>query len=74
MKGKVSSTAALPLVRRSSTPLSQAVFFWPLHTEMADKGDVDFDGLELIDMRLEIDVDTLVTYMEENSEFPGMTS
>ena len=39
-----------------------------------DKGDVDFDGLELIDMRLEIDVDTLVTYMEENSEFPGMTS
>ena len=41
---------------------------------MADKGDVDFDGLELIDMRLEIDVDTLVTYMEENSEFPGMTS
>ena len=73
MKGKVSSTAALPLVRRSSTPLSQAVF-WPLHTEMADKGDVDFDGLELIDMRLEIDVDTLVTYMEENSEFPGMTS
>ena len=41
---------------------------------MADKGDVDFDGLELIDMRLEIDVDTLVTYMEGNSEFPGMTS
>ena len=45
-----------------------------LDREMADKGDVDFDGLELIDMRLEIDVDTLVTYMEENSEFPGMTS
>ena len=43
--------------------------------DMVDKGDVvDFDGLELIDMRLEIDVDTLVTYMEENSEFPGMTS
>ena len=35
---------------------------------MADA--VDYDGLELIDMRLEIDVDTLLDYLRANSDFP----
>jgi aminoglycoside phosphotransferase (APT) family kinase protein len=38
---------------------------------MAAKEDVDFEGLELIDVRLEIDVDRLLEYMERNSDFPA---
>eukprot|EP01050_Picozoa_sp_SAG11_P045624 SAG11_NODE_22858_length_399_cov_0.486667_1_plen_37_part_10 len=31
------------------------------------KDHVDFEGLELIEMRLEIDVDKLIHYLEDNS-------
>ena len=33
--------------------------------------DVDFEGLELIEMRLPIDVDKLLKYLEANSNFPA---
>ena len=32
--------------------------------------DVDYEGLELIDMRLSIDVDKLIPYLQCNSAFP----
>ena len=32
--------------------------------------DVDFEGLELIEMRLEIDVPKVLAYLEANSDFP----
>ena len=36
----------------------------------AGADEVDFEGLELIDIRLEIDVDTLLAYLVAHSDFP----
>ena len=36
----------------------------------AGEGNIDFEGLELIDIRLDIDVDRLLSYLIANSDFP----
>ena len=38
------------------------------------KDDVDFEGLELISMRLEIDTEGLLRYLEAHSDFPAVNA